>query len=331
MTLYKKNILFISIIFSLIFISCSGDNINEQEIIYSANKNSNTDIYKIHLKDFEVTRLTNNKGIDTQPRWSKDKSEIAFLSERNGMWSLYIMNEDGESEKSLISELGNVENFKWCPKSKKIAAQIDDGNYTWISVIDLENDEISHLTRKEENATLGGWSPDGEWLLFSIIENNNPGIRKKNPDGVDEVLVTSGKDTNAIWSPDGKWIAFNRMTEDGSNDLYLHDINNERSQNVAPDDFNEDFISWSRESKLLFVSDKDGNSEIYTFDPNNNKENRLTNNRVEDHSPVWSDNGSNILFRSMNDGDFDLYYMENTGENQKRITNTSYEIIDADW
>ena len=289
MTLYKKNILFISIIFSLIFISCSGDNINEQEIIYSANKNSNTDIYKIHLKDFEVTRLTNNKGIDTQPRWSKDKSEIAFLSERNGMWSLYIMNEDGESEKSLISELGNVENFKWCPKSKKIAAQIDDGNYTWVSVIDLENDEISHLTRKEENATLGGWSPDGEW------------------------------------------IAFNRMTEDGSNDLYLHDINNERSQNVAPDDFNEDFISWSRESKLLFISDKDGNSEIYTFDPNNNKENRLTNNRVEDHSPVWSDNGSNILFRSMNDGDFDLYYMENTGENQKRITNTSYEIIDADW
>ena len=144
-------------------------------------------------------------------------------------------------------------------------------------------------------------------------------------------MVTSGKDSNANWSPDGKWIAFNRLTEDGSNDLYLHNINENQSQNIAPDDYDEKFLTWSKESKLLFTSVKEGNTEIYKFDPKNNNETRLTNNRVEDNYPVWNDSGKLILFRSMNDGDYDLYYMENSGKNQQRITNTSYEIIDADW
>ena len=326
-----KILILISVTLSILILSCSSNSINE-DIVYSANKNGNTDIYKITLKDFEVTRLTTNEEIDTQPRWSNNKSKIAFLSKRSSDWSLYIMDKDGESEKPLISKMGDIEDYSWGPKSEKIAVQINDGISRWISVVNVEDEEINHLTQKSENATLGGWSPDGEWLLFSIEGDlDNPGIRKKNPAGVDEVMVTSGKDSNANWSPDGKWIAFNRLTEDGSNDLYLHNINENQSQNIAPDDYDEKFLTWSKESKLLFTSVKEGNTEIYKFDPKNNNETRLTNNRVEDNYPVWNDSGKLILFRSMNDGDYDLYYMKNSGENQQRITNTSYEIIDADW
>ncbi|MCH7735754.1 MAG: PD40 domain-containing protein, partial [Chloroflexi bacterium] len=83
--------------------------------------------------------------------------------------------------------------------------------------------------------------------------------------------------------------------------------------------------------KLVFVSDRDGNEEIYVALVNGKDEIRLTNNRAVDSHPRWSPNGKQIVFASNADGDFDLFVMNSDGTNQRRLTTTDFDALQPDW
>ena len=44
-----------------------------------------------------VVQLTDNYLGDGDPSWSSDGSKIAFASDRDGDWEIYIMDSDGEN------------------------------------------------------------------------------------------------------------------------------------------------------------------------------------------------------------------------------------------
>jgi len=80
--------------------------------------------------------------------------------------------------------------------------------------------------------------------------------------------------------------------------------------------------------KIAFLSDRDGNNEIYTITSRNGtwgNAKRLTFNRSSDKTPAFSPNGKKIVWER---GD-DLYKMNADGTGQRRIPNTThfnYEI-----
>jgi len=53
----------------------------------------------------DVRRLTINGANDGLPAWSPDGQHIAFLSDRDGVWALYLMRPDG-SEQTKVFDLG---------------------------------------------------------------------------------------------------------------------------------------------------------------------------------------------------------------------------------
>ncbi len=48
-------------------------------------------------------RLTNNSAYDWAPCFSPDGSKIAFASDRDGNWEIYIMNVDGSGQVNLTN------------------------------------------------------------------------------------------------------------------------------------------------------------------------------------------------------------------------------------
>lgn len=75
-------------------------------------------------------------------------------------------------------------------------------------------------------------------------------------------------------------------------------------------------------TRIAFVSDRDGNLEIYTMEPDGSDLMRLTVNNSPDLSPQWSPDGTQIAWLSEQDGQRDLYVMNYDGSNVIRLTET---------
>jgi len=84
-------------------------------------------------------------------------------------------------------------------------------------------------------------------------------------------------------------------------------------------------------NRILFVSDKDGDDEIYSMDSNGNTIKQLTNNESKDFLPDVSPNGKEILFTSQRDRRDELYKMNIDGSNQIRLTDNNRLNNEADW
>ena len=90
--------------------------------------------------------------------------------------------------------------------------------------------------------------------------------------------------------------------------------------------------AWSPSGqKIVFVSTRDGNKEIYVMDPDGEHQLRLTNNKRDDNYPAWSPDGQQIVFVSRRDGNFEIYVMNSDGRNQTRLTNNPATDSEPAW
>jgi len=72
--------------------------------------------------------------------------------------------------------------------------------------------------------------------------------------------------------------------------------------------------------KIVFVSNRDGNNEIYSCRTDGSNIQRLTSNAGSDNQPAWSPDGSRIAFISDRSGNSELYTMNADGSNVVRKT-----------
>ena len=84
-------------------------------------------------------------------------------------------------------------------------------------------------------------------------------------------------------------------------------------------------------NRILFVSNKDGDDEIYSMDSDGKNVKQLTNNEDKDFLPAISPNGLEIVFTSQRDLKDELYKMNIDGSNQIRITNNDRLNNEANW
>lgn len=75
-------------------------------------------------------------------------------------------------------------------------------------------------------------------------------------------------------------------------------------------------------SLIAFVTDRDGNNEIYVMRPDGTEVRNLTENQASDEQPSWAPDGKRIVFVSDRDGNRDLYVMDVNGTGVTRLTHT---------
>ena len=80
----------------------------------------------------------------------------------------------GGNEEKMISRKGeDVQQFFWSPDSQKISykRKNSSGQHD-VSLYDVSKNSITEVTSNLDVEQLGNWSPDGEWITYSIIKTS---------------------------------------------------------------------------------------------------------------------------------------------------------------
>ena len=94
------------------------------------------------------------------------------------------------------------------------------------------------------------------------------------------------------------------------------------------------------QAQIAFMSQRDGNPEIYVMNADGGNLRRLTDNSDKDFSPSWSPDGKRIAFMSDRDGQvharhgwstYEIYVMDVNGNNQRNLTNNPDDDQYPSW
>jgi Tol biopolymer transport system component len=88
----------------------------------------------------------------------------------------------------------------------------------------------------------------------------------------------------------------------------------------------------SNYGQIAFVSNRDGNPEIYVMNADGTNQRNLSQiSAADDYSPGWTPDGNQIAFHSNRDGNFEIYVMNADGSNIRRLTQNSADDYFPVW
>lgn len=309
-------------------------------------------------------KLTDHKKdggfYNTSPAISPQGDKIAFLTNRNFFFDLYLMSAlDGKIIKRLVKgsrssdfeELNIVTpGISWSPDGKKIALSAKSSGYDVIYIIDVESEDNEVLPLKMLGIRSVSWSPDGKLIAFIGHNSSQSDVYTYNFEtkSVNNLTNDIFTDADPAWSSDSKLIYFVSDRKDQlsiqpdtfkiyKNDLTQSDIYNinintlkiSRVTNLPGSDKSSPVISYNG-NDLLFISDANGINNIYhkrLGDKNDSTIAPITNSISGLFQLSLSKDSKKMAFTSMHESAFDIFVMNNPFEvklDSGTLSNTLY-------
>ncbi|MCA9888428.1 MAG: PD40 domain-containing protein [Anaerolineae bacterium] len=327
----------------------------------SERENHIANIFIMDANGLNQTNLSNSPNTDDRyPAWSPDGTKIAFSRVTvPGSSDIYVMNNDGTQQTKLLDGNGTYKYMPtWSPDGTEIMfTSAEEPPQVGLVSVSIEKMNITtglrtHIAWIDTYGHL-----DWSWKNNSIAYYNASTyleINSMNVDGTNFSRITpipEGGDTayqNPNWSPDGTKIVFQgAVYNQGASDdnIYIVDVQSGDIINITStfdsDDMMPDWqpisslqptqaqetppeLPYQSNGRIAFVSDRDGNDEIYSMKADGSDVRRLTDDASSDLYPDWSPDGSQIVFTSeREDHVANIFIMDADGSNQTNLTNDS--------
>jgi len=160
-----------------------------------------------------ITRnLTESSGAhDREAAWSPDGKYIAYLSDKNGEYEIYMEAQDGSAEPVQLTSNADTYKFRisWSPDSKKILWSDKKLRLQYVNVETKEVTLVDQSKIWEFNDF--SWSPDSRWIAYvTQLQNTFGKIMLFNTETRKTYAVTDDWYTSnsPVFSKDGKYMFF---------------------------------------------------------------------------------------------------------------------------
>ena len=310
-------------------------------------KDGFNNIFVIDSDGDHQVQLTTQGG--REPGWAPDGSRIVFVSERLPPGrSIFDMNPDGTNQICLVkADSWEDDDPAWSPDGRTIAFTAQGCVHT----VSADGRSYGLLTGiRERQSGQPAWSPDGT----KIAVNRNQQIWVMNADGIGAIsLADSGE--HPAWSSDGTKIVYCRA-EQNTTAVIIMDANGENQKQITASAFginNHSPVLWGSyepaptsasiripfptpsyssrtktvpsppdSGKIAFVSNRDGNAELYVMNEDGTNQTRLTSTAdFDEGAPAWSPDGTRLTFTVEDIKErTNIWVMDWTGENARQLT-----------
>ena len=198
------------------------------------------DLWVVDRAGGDARRLTSGVGLETHPVFSPDGTQVAFAGEYDGNLDVYVVPVVGGEPKRLTYHPDPDLPVAWTPDGKSIlfrSTRSSFGRFTRLFTIPATGGSETEvpLPMAEE----ASYSPDGAKLAYVPF-------------------------TNTRGFPGG-YIAWKRYRGGSAPFIWIADLKNSDVEKVPRTDSNDFSPMWVN-SKVYFLSDRDGSATLFAYD-----------------------------------------------------------------
>jgi len=248
-----------------------------------------------------LSRVTN-----AYPAYSPDGSRIAYMSNADGDFDIYVAVPDSGVRRKLTDAPGQDGQPVWSPDGSRIAFRsVRDGN-SQIYVMDADGSNPVNLSRNGFVDEHPVWSPDGARIVFASERPPSGGgepnydLFSMAADGTDvrRITDTPEVETYPALSPDGSRIACRRILASGDWEVVILDVEGSDVLNLSDHEGFDGWPAWSPDGeRIVFASERGGSSDLWVVDADGSNLEQLTRDPDRDErQPWWSPDGMRIAY-----------------------------------
>jgi TolB protein len=151
---------------------------NGQAILLSMEENGYAHLFLYATDGHPLLRLTSGEWDDTDPALSPDGQQLAFASNRTGVWDLYLLTLATGETRQVTDTPEYDSSPTWSPDSLWLAFETYDGSDLEVGILSLADLAQPPVPLTDDPAAdfSPAWSPQGRQIAFLSDRGGNPDV-----------------------------------------------------------------------------------------------------------------------------------------------------------